>query len=185
MIALAASAAGVGHVHQARAELVGEIAAEDAVLDQHGLLRGVAFVVHVDGAAAAGHAAVVDDGDFGRGDLLADEAGEGGGLLAVEVGFEAMADGLVQQNAGPAGAEHDFHLACRSSDGAELQDGGACGLAGVVLGRLVALEEVERDASAAAAGAARGVSRVLGDDGDVEACERLGVARRRCRRRRR
>jgi hypothetical protein len=120
---------------------------------------GVAFVVHVERAAAVGHGAVVDDGDL-AGDLLADEAGEGGGLLAVEVGFEAVADGFVQQDAGPAGAEDDFHLAGGSGDGAELEDGGAGGFAGEVLGRLVALEEVERHAAAAAAGAAGGVGAV-------------------------
>src|SRR6202789_2196335 len=176
LIALAAAAAGVGHVHQARAELVGEIAAQDAVLDEHGLLGGVALVVDIERAAPAGHAAVVDDRYFGRRDLLADQAGEGGGLLAVEVGFQAVTDGFVQQHARPAGAEDDLHLTGRSSDGAKLQDGGARGFACEVLGRFVAGEEVECDASAAAAGAACGVDLILCDDGDVEARERLRVA---------
>ena len=110
-------------------------------------------------AAAVGHGAVVDDGDLFAGDLLADEAGEGGGLLAVEVGFEAVADGFVEQDAGPAGAEDDFHLAGGGGDGAELQDGGAGGLAGEVLGGLGAFEEVEGDAAAAAGGAAGGALR--------------------------
>ena len=96
VVALAAAGAGVGRAHQAAGELVGEVAAEDSVLDEDGLLGGVALVVHVDGAAAVGHAAVIDDGDFTACDLLANEAGEGGGLLAVEVGFEAVADSLVQ-----------------------------------------------------------------------------------------
>ena len=103
-----------------------------------------------------GMRAVVDDGDFFAGDLLADEAGEGGGLLAVEVGFEAVADGFVQQDAGPAGAEDDGHLAGGGGDGVELQDGGAGGFAGEVLGRVGAFKEVERDAAAAAGGAAGG-----------------------------
>ena len=137
-------------------ELVGEIALEDAVLDEDGLLGGVALVVEVDGAAAVGHAAVVDDGDLLAGDLLADEAGEGGGLLAVEVGFEAVADGFVKQDAGPAGAKDDGHLAGGSGNGVELEDGGAGGFAGVVFGRVVAFEEVQGHAAAAAAGAASG-----------------------------
>ena len=104
-----------------------------------------------------GMRAVVDDRDFlGDCDLLADEAGEGGGLLAVEVGFEAVAYGFVEQDAGPAGAEDDLHLACGSVDGAELEDGGAGGFAGEVLGAFGAFEEVEGDAAAAAAGAAGG-----------------------------
>jgi hypothetical protein len=64
---------------------------------------------------------------------LADQAGEGGGLLAVEVGFEAVAYGFMQQDSGPAGAEHDFHLAGRGGHCAELQDRSARGLAGQVL----------------------------------------------------
>ncbi len=47
------------------------------------------------------------------GDALAHQAGEGRGLLAVEVAFEPVADRLVQHHARPAGAEHDVHLAGR------------------------------------------------------------------------
>ncbi len=50
-------------------------------------------------------------------------------FFAIEVGFEAVADRLVQQHAGPAGAEHHFHLASRSSDRAKMQDGRSCSLA--------------------------------------------------------
>jgi hypothetical protein len=50
-----------------------------------------------------------------------------------------------------------------------LQDGGACGLAGKVLGGFIAFKEVEGDAAAAAGGAASGVDCVLRDDRDVEA----------------
>ena len=55
--------------------------------------------------------AVVDHGDALGGDLLAHQAGKGRRLLAVEVAFETVADGFVQHHAGPAGAEHDIHLA--------------------------------------------------------------------------
>jgi hypothetical protein len=87
---------------------------------------------------------------FSLATFLADETSEGGCLLAVEVGFEAVADGLVQQDAGPSGAEDDGHLTCRGGDGVELQDGGACGLAGEVLGGVGAFKEVESDAASAA-----------------------------------
>ncbi len=67
-----------------------------------------------------GNGAVVDHGDaFGR-DALAHQAGEGGGLLAVEVAFEAVADRLVQHHAGPAGAEHDVHFAGGRGDRFEI-----------------------------------------------------------------
>jgi hypothetical protein len=53
-------------------------------------------------------------------DTLADPAGEGRAALAVEVAFEAVADRLVQQHAGPAGTEHDGHRACRGIHGLEI-----------------------------------------------------------------
>ena len=56
-------------------------------------------------AAAIGDGAVVDDGDAGRGDALAHQAGKGALLLAVEVALEAVADGFVQEDARPARAE--------------------------------------------------------------------------------
>ena len=99
-----------------------------------------------------------------------------------------MAYGFVEEDAGPAGAEDDLHLAGGGFDGSELEDGGAGGLAGEVLGTPVwfsgaagAGEEVHGDAAAAAAGAAGGAAGasvsagVFGDDEDVEAGERLGV----------
>ena len=181
VVALAAAGAGVGGSHEAGGEFVGEVALEDAVFDEDGLLGGVALVIDVDGAAAVGHAAVVDYGDLAGGDLLTDEAGEGGCLLAVEVGFEAMADGFVQEDAGPSGAEDYFHLTGGSGYCSQLEDGGAGGLAGKVLGGFIALEEVHGDTAASAGGASGGaacavVARgVFGDDEDVEAGERLGV----------
>ena len=42
-----------------------------------------------------------------------------------------MAYGFVQEDAGPAGAEDDGHLAGGGVDGVELEDGGAGGFAGV------------------------------------------------------
>ena len=46
--------------------------------------------------------AVVDHGDAGRRDALADAVREGRRLLAIEVALEAVADRLVEQDAGPA-----------------------------------------------------------------------------------
>jgi hypothetical protein len=128
--------AGVGRAHQPRGELVGEVAAQHAAFDQHRLLRRRAFVVHVERAAAAGDGAVVHHGDLGAGHRLADQPGKGRGLLAVEVGFEAVAHRLMQQDSRPAGAEHHFHLAGRSGHGAELQNRSARGLARQVSGLL-------------------------------------------------
>src|SRR5208282_3717524 len=103
LVAFAAAAAGGGSAHEAGGELVAEVALEDSVFDEDVFLGGRAFVVDVERAAAVGHGSVVDDGDFGAGDLLADESGEGGGLFAVEVGFEAVTDGFVKEDSGPTG----------------------------------------------------------------------------------
>ena len=51
---------------------------------------------------------------------LAHQAGEGRGLLAVEVAFQAVADRLVQHHAGPAGSEHHVHLAGRRGHRSEI-----------------------------------------------------------------
>ena len=56
------------------------------------------------------------DGDARRRDALADPAGESRGALAVEIAFKPVADRFVEQHAGPAGAEHDRHLAGRRGD---------------------------------------------------------------------
>ena len=52
-VALAAAVAGRRHAHQPRVQPVLQVAAQDAVLDQHGALRGRALVVDVERAAPA------------------------------------------------------------------------------------------------------------------------------------
>ena len=113
LVALAAAGAGVGRAHEPRRKLVGQVALQHAAFDQGRFLGCRAFVVHVERAAAAGHGAVIHHGHFGAGHRLPDQPGEGRGLLAVEVGFEAVAHRLMQQDAGPAGPEDHFHFAGR------------------------------------------------------------------------
>ena len=103
--------------------------------------------------------AVVDHRHARRGHALADAAGEGGRALAVEVALQAVADRLVQQDAGPAGAEHDRHRPRGRLHRAEQHDGHARGLAREVLGRLL-VEELGAQAPAAA-GAALAAHAVL------------------------
>ncbi len=55
--------------------------------------------------------AIVHHSDARRCHALADAAGEGGAALAVEVAFQAMADGLVQQHTRPARPKHHRHAA--------------------------------------------------------------------------
>ena len=63
------------------------------------------------------------------GHALADAARERRGALAVEVALEPVADGLVQQDAGPAGAEHHGHGAGRRRHRLEIHQRLAHGLA--------------------------------------------------------
>ena len=110
-IALAPAIAGGRHTHQACVHTILDVTFEDAVFDQHVALAGVAFIIDIERAAPVGQGAVVQYRDaFGR-HALADAATEGAGALAVEIAFQAVADGLVQQDAGPARAEHHSHLA--------------------------------------------------------------------------
>ena len=161
---------------QAAGQLVLQIAAQDAIFDEHILLGGVAFVVDIERAAAAADGAVVDHGAECAGDFLADAAAESGDLLAVEVGFEAVADGFVQEDAGPAGTEDHGHFAGGRVDGSEHGNGLAGGLAREMLGSFFVEEEIEFDASAAAGVAALGLASVVAGGGpDAHAGHRLAI----------
>src|SRR2546430_2657266 len=116
--------------------------------------------------------------------LLAHPSRERRGSLAVEVALEAVADGLVEQDARPARPEHDGHRAGRSVPGAELEDGLARRLPREPAPALVLEEEVERDAPAAAVGADLALAALLGDRGHVESRQRPDVADRPARGRR-
>ena len=109
----AAAVAGRRDAHQTGIQPVLHVALEDAVVDQHGAPRRIALVVDVERAAPPVDRAVVDDGDALGRDALADAAGERARPLAVEIAFEAVADRLVQQDAGPAVPQHHGHRAGR------------------------------------------------------------------------
>ena len=153
-VALAAAAAGLRGARQAAGKLVLQIAAQDAVLDQHIAPRGMPFVVHVQRAAPAGDGAVVDHGAQRAGHLLADASAEGRDALAVEIGFQAVPHGFMQQDAGPARTQHHGHLAGRRVHRVQHHDGLARGFGGEMLGRFFVQEEAELHASAAAGMAA-------------------------------
>ena len=107
-----------------------------------------------------------------------DAAAEGRDALAVEIGFQAVAHGFVQQDAGPAGTEHHGRLAGRCFHGVEHGDGLAGGFGGEMLGRLLVQEEAQFHASAAAGMAAlRCAAIAAGERGNAEARQRLAVER--------
>ena len=105
--------AGGGDSHQARVETVLHIAFKHAIFDQHVALRRIAFIIDIERAAALLNRAVVDHGHAGRSHALADAAAESRTAFAVEIALEAVPDRFVQQDTGPAGAEHDCHRSRR------------------------------------------------------------------------
>ena len=175
LVVFTAAGAGVGCAGETGGEFVSEIALEDTVLDEDSFLGGRAFVINVEGAPASGHGPVIYNRNLRTGDGLTNEAGKSGGFLAVEVGFKAVADCFMKEDAGPTWAENHFHFAGGSGNGAELEDGAARCFAGQVFGAFRAVEDVEPAAAAAAGRAFRGVLVVFGDDEDVETAQRLGV----------
>ena len=139
----------------------------------------VALVVDVDRAARVVDGAVVDDRAQRRRDPLADLAGVVRGLLAVEVGLQAVADRLVQQDPRVAGAQHHLHRAGRRVDGVEHGDRQARRLAPVLLGALPGAREVLHAEAPARRPSGRPAAcpALLGDGADAEAHHRLAVAR--------
>src|SRR6202142_135188 len=95
-VAFAASVAGVGQAHQPGRKFVAEISLQNSVFDQHGFLRRLAFVIHIQRASAPWHRAVVDHGALFAGHSFADQAGEGRRFLAIKVCLQSMTYSLVE-----------------------------------------------------------------------------------------
>ena len=173
-VALAAAVAGGLDAHQPRVHRILDVGLEDAVLDEHVALRGVALVVDVERAAPVGDGAVVEHGHALGRDTLADAPGKGARALAVEVAFQPVADGLVQQHAGPARAEHHAHLAGRCGPGLEIGQRGVHGGIDITLQHRV-LEVAEAEAPATAAVAHLAPAVLFGDHRHRHAHQRAHV----------
>src|SRR6185312_1957023 len=96
--------------------------------------------------------------------------------FAIEIGFEPMTNGLMQQNSRPPRSEHYFHLACRSLASVKLNNGLPRCVLGKIFRSLFAVKEVESHAAAATGLAAGGIIAVLGDADHTEASHGLQVA---------
>ena len=97
------------------------VALQDAVLDQHGALRRIASSSMLSEPRRSGivpSSTTVTPLAATR----ADAAGKGRAALAVEVTLQPVADCLVQQDARPAGTEHDGHRAGRRRARIEVGD---------------------------------------------------------------
>ena len=161
------------------AEVVGgdavlHIGGEHAVFDQQVGAGLVALIVDVERAAAFVERGVVEHGDERGCDGLADAVGVVAGLFAVEVGFKAVSDGLVEQDAGVAGGEDDGERAGGRVPCVLLEAGLAGGFTGKGLGGML-LEVGHAHASAAAPAGDAALLAEIGAAGDVEADERLEV----------
>ena len=160
--------------HQARIQGVLEISLEDAILDQHGAPRRIALVVDRQGTAPIGDGAVVNHRDALCRHALADTTRKRRAALAVEVAFQSVADGLVQQDARPAGTEHDRHGAGRRRLGSQIYRGLMDGLAGVLVQPFVG--EIAVIVAAATTGVALLAATTFDhDDGNGYAHERSHV----------
>ena len=104
------------------ADTVVQVAGQDAFLHDIGLLSGDTFVVDVDRTAVERNRTVVHHIDMLVTNLLVQLVGEDRRILAIEVGFESMADCFVQQDTGASGTHYDRHFASFRLDGLE-QDG--------------------------------------------------------------
>ena len=174
-VGFAPAVAGREGVHQPGIELVLHVALEDAVLDQHRVAGGGAFVVDVQGTATILQGTVVHHRAQGRGHLLADAAGEGGTALAVEIALETVTHRLVQQDAGPARAEHHRHGTGRCRYRFEIDQRLPDRLAGEFKAAIGLEEMAVVHASAATGGALFAPLAILGDHRDVEPHQRTHV----------
>src|SRR5262249_25664328 len=120
------------------------------------------------------HRAIVDDGYQAGSNRLADAIRIVAGLLAVEVGFEAMTDRLVQEDAGVALTQYYRELAGRRVDGRLKQHRLSGGIASDVLGR-VSLEVLHAQAAAAALDRRLTLVVFLGERLHIQADHRLEV----------
>ena len=110
-----------------------------------------------------------------RGDALADAAAERRGALAVEVALEAVADRLVQQDAGPTGAEHHRHRTGGRGHGGEVDERLPRRLAAEFERPVVGDELAQRMPAAHAGEAGLAAAVLLGDHRDVEAHQRAHI----------
>ena len=151
------------------------VADQDAILDQCCAVRRRAFVVHRQRTAAVFDGAIIDDRHARGGDALAHQARESGGLLAVEVAFQPMADRFVQQDARPAIAQHDRHFTGMAGDGGEIYRRLAQGFVDRVLPVLWLEEQLIAGAPAAAIRAGFLPVALAKHDADIKHYQRANI----------
>ena len=122
------------HGEALRARAVVQVALEDAPLDEHRPDRFVSLVIDVDRAPRLHERRVVHDAAQRARDRFADLAAVPTRPPADVVGFQAVADRFVQEDAAVACSEHDIELAQRSRASIEHRDRLASRLSAMMLG---------------------------------------------------
>src|SRR3954470_7639180 len=110
----------------------------------------MALIIDIDRAATPWHRPVIDYGAFFAGNFLPDQSGKCGCLLAIEIGFQAVTHGFVNQHSRPTWAEYNFHFAGGCFACIELKNGLPRRFFSEVLRRFVAEEKVQRHTSTTA-----------------------------------
>src|SRR2546430_16031389 len=124
------------------AELLGvlpvrEVRPQDPLLDEHRPLSRRSFVVHRRGPALVGIRPVVDDRDELARDFLADPSRVHRETLQVQVGLEAVADGLVDECSAGLARQDDRARSRGCGLGADVEDGPPRRVPGRLLDRFV------------------------------------------------
>ena len=167
-VGFAAAVAGRPGAQQAGIVFVLQVALEYAALDQRGGPGGRALIVNVERAAPVFDRAVINHGHLGRGHPLADAPGKGGGLLAVEIAFQPVADRLVQEDPGPARPQYHGHGAGRGRLGPQVDQGLFDGFVHIAERQVVMQKILIAKAPAAARAAPFDAPVLLDDDIHVQ-----------------
>ncbi len=179
VIAFAAAVAGVRRAHEARGELVGQVALEDAVLDEDVSCVGDAFVVDVERAAAVGHACRCRRRcTFEAATCWPISPAKAEVFLRLKSASRPWPTASCSRTPGQPGPRTTSISPAGAGDGAELQDRLRAASRGEAAPELFrsAKWSSSRRGRRLPRSRARVLRAVLGDDEDIEAGERLGVA---------
>src|SRR5947209_17775041 len=106
---------------------------------------------------------------------FADESGECRGLFAIEVGFESVSNGFVEQNPRPSRTEHDFHFSSGRLARIKLDDRLSRRLLGEIFGSSLRLEVLDAHTATTPGIAPRGIRTIFGDTEHAHARQGLRV----------
>ncbi len=163
--------------HEPRIQLILHVPAQNSVFNQRRALGRSSLIVDVQRAAPLRERAIINDRALRRSHALTDATREGRGSLAVEVSFEPVADGFVQQYSRPTGTQHHGHRAGGGRLRLEIHQRLTRGLATERQRQVIGNQLLERKAAARAGVTLLPTSVLLHEHGHVEAHQRAHVGR--------